>query len=83
MPGCSRWAVLRRIESPTRFRIRALCGVCSTLVNKVQNIRSLAEINSRFDIQQLTGEHLLERAGLRLNSDLETQFETAPEQPEE
>jgi hypothetical protein len=60
------------IESPTRFRINALCSVCDTSMNKVQSIRNLAKIKALFHIQQLTGEHLIECAALRLNSDLET-----------
>jgi hypothetical protein len=60
------------IESPTRFRIKALCSVCDTAMNKVQNVRNLPRIKMVFNIQQLTGEHLLECTSLRLNSDLET-----------
>jgi len=60
------------IESPTRFRIKALCSVCDTSVNKVQNVRNLPKIKTLFNIQQLTGEHLLECTALRPNSDLET-----------
>ncbi len=60
------------IESPTRFRIKALCSVCDTSMNKVQSVRNLEKIKTLFHIQQLTGERLLECAGLRLNSDLET-----------
>jgi hypothetical protein len=60
------------IESSTRFRIKALCSVCDTSINKVQSVRNLPKIKAIFHIQQLTGEHLLECAGLRLNSDLET-----------
>ena len=60
------------IESPTRFRIKALCSVCDTSMNKVQNVRNLPRIKALFNIQQLTGEHLLECAALRPNSDLET-----------
>ena len=60
------------IESPTTFRIKALCSVCDTPLNKVQNVRNLPRIKTLFNIQQLTGEHLLECAALRPNSDLET-----------
>jgi hypothetical protein len=60
------------IESPTRLRVKALCGICDTLVNKVQSVRNLEQIKTRFDVQQLTGEHLLECAAPSLNSDLET-----------
>jgi hypothetical protein len=60
------------IESSTRFRMKALCSVCDTSMNKVQSVRNLEKIKTVFHIQQLTGEHLLGCAGLRLNSDLET-----------
>jgi hypothetical protein len=59
------------IESPTRFRIKALCGVCDTPINKVQSVRDLEKIRSRFHVQQLTGEHILESAAPSPNSDLE------------
>jgi hypothetical protein len=59
------------VESPTRLRIRSLCAVCDTPVNKVQSVRDLPKIKERFHVQQLTGEHLIERAGASLNSDLE------------
>jgi hypothetical protein len=61
-----------KIESPTRFRINALCSVCDTSMNKVQSVRNLAKIKTLFHIQELNGEHLLECAALSLNSDLET-----------
>jgi hypothetical protein len=60
------------IESGTRFRIKALCRVCDTSMNKVQNVRNLPRIKTLFNIQELTGEHLLECTALRPNSDLET-----------
>ena len=59
------------IVSPTRFRIRALCGVCDTVINKVQSVRDLAKIKNRFYVQQLTGEHLLECAAPSVDGDLE------------
>jgi hypothetical protein len=59
------------IESPTRLRAKALCGVCGTPVNKVQAVRELSRIQQCFEIQQLTGEHLLERTSTSLNSDSE------------
>jgi excisionase family DNA binding protein len=60
------------IESPTRFRIKALRSVCDTSMNKVQRVGKLAKSKTLFHVQQLTGEHLLECSDLRLNSDLET-----------
>lgn len=60
------------IESPTRLRIKALCGVCDTPVNKVQSVRELAKIRECFEVQQLAGEHLLECPDPNLNRDLET-----------
>ena|SRR5947207_6011320 len=65
------------IETPSRLRIKALCAVCDTPVNKVQSVRDLPRIRERFDIQQLTGEHIIERAAPSLNRDLETRDETA------
>ncbi len=59
------------IESPTRLRIKALCAVCETPVNKVQSVRDLAKIKTCFDSVQLTGEHLLECAAPSVNSYLE------------
>jgi hypothetical protein len=60
------------IESPTRLRLKALCATCETNVNKVQSIADLPAIEERFNIQELTGEHLLVRAEPSLNRDLET-----------
>jgi excisionase family DNA binding protein len=59
------------IESPTRFRIKALCNVCDTPINKVQGVRDLAQIKTRFVFLQLTGEHLLECPASSVNSVLE------------
>ncbi len=58
------------IESPTRLRLQALCAVCETPVNKVQNVGELSKIRNRFHVQQLAGEHLIEPPGPRLNGDL-------------
>jgi excisionase family DNA binding protein len=59
------------IESPKRLRIKALCIACDTPVNKVQSVRDLEKIQSRFHVQQLTGEHLLECSVPSVNRDLE------------
>lgn len=61
------------IERPNRFRVKALCAVCTTPVSKVQNIQKLAEIRIRFHIQQLEGQHLIERDEPSVNSDSEDQ----------
>jgi excisionase family DNA binding protein len=61
------------IESPNRFRVKALCAVCTTNVSKVQNIQKLAETRTRFHVQQLEGQHLIERHEPSVNSDLEAQ----------
>jgi excisionase family DNA binding protein len=58
-------------SSPTRFRVKAICAVCSTTINKVQGIRNLRKIQESFHVQQMTGEHLLERTDPSVNSDLE------------
>ena len=57
------------IESPTRMRVTALCEVCSAPVNKMQAARELPKIRSSFEIQQMTGEHLLDCTQRSLNSD--------------
>jgi hypothetical protein len=61
------------IDSPSRFRLKALCEVCSTAVNKVQGIDKLQKIQSTFHVQQLTGLHLIERVNPNVDSDLEAQ----------
>jgi excisionase family DNA binding protein len=65
------------IESPTRIRVSSLCAVCDTPINKVQSVRDLERIRSRFHVQQLTGEHILDRDLASLNSDMETSVEHA------
>ena len=60
------------IESPTRLRLQALCAVCETPVNKMQNVRELPKIRNRFHVQQLAGEHLLVCPEPSLNRDLGT-----------
>ena len=66
------------IESPSRFRLKALCAVCSTPVNKAQAMRDMSKIRERFEIQQLVGEHILERADASVNVDSERPNEDAP-----
>lgn len=60
------------IESPTRLRLKALCAVCETAVNKVQSVRELPKIRERFHVQQLAREHLLGCAVPNVNCDLGT-----------
>jgi excisionase family DNA binding protein len=60
------------IESPTRLRLQALCAVCETPVNKVQNVSELPKIRNRFHVQQLAGEHLMECPDPSLNRDFGT-----------
>ena len=59
------------IESPTRFRVKALCAVCSTAVNKMQGIEKLQKVQTVFHVQQLAGQHLMECVNPSVNSDLE------------
>ena len=59
------------IESPTRFRVKALCVLCGTAVNKMQGIKKLQKIQSVFHVQQLAGQHLIECISPSVNSDLE------------
>jgi excisionase family DNA binding protein len=59
------------IESASRFRMKALCADCGTPVNKMQAISNLEKIKSVFHVQELAGQHLIERAAANANSDLE------------
>jgi excisionase family DNA binding protein len=59
------------IETSSKLRLKALCSVCSTSVNKVQGVRDLEKILSRFHVQELAGEHLLGSTAPSLNSGLE------------
>jgi hypothetical protein len=43
--------------------------VCSTPLNKVQAVRELQEIRRRFEIQQVTGEHIWGCTDGSLNDD--------------
>jgi hypothetical protein len=60
------------VESPTRLRVKAICAACGINVNKTQGTRNLPRLHTLFSVQELTGAHLLERAALNVNSDLET-----------
>lgn len=57
------------IETPTRFRIKGLCVVCGTPVNKVQGVKNLAEIESCFHIQQREDLRIREGVNSSVNSD--------------
>lgn len=59
------------IESPSRLRVKGICTVCSTPVSKVQGIKKLPEIQNSFHVQQLQGQHIIERDEPSVNSDLE------------
>jgi len=61
------------IESPSRFRVKAICAVCSTAVNKMQGIEKLQKIKNSFHVQQLEGQHLIGCTNPSLYSDLEAQ----------
>jgi len=65
------------IETPARLRLTALCAVCDTTVNKVQSIGELAKTKERFNVQQLTGEHLIERPFASLNCEIGVSNESA------
>ena len=65
------------IETATRLQVKSICEVCNTPVNKAQAVRDLPNIRNRFEIQQVAGEHLLERAGPSVNVDSETPNEDA------
>ncbi len=57
------------IESATRLRVKTICGVCDTPMNKVQHIQKLPEIEKTFKIQQLTGRHIIECSNPSVNRD--------------
>lgn len=59
------------IESTSRVRVKALCSVCSTPVNKVQRATDLPKIETRFSVQQLAGRHMIEAAVPSVNGDSE------------
>jgi hypothetical protein len=61
------------IESPSRFRIKGLCAVCSTPVNKVQGMKNLSKIEACFHVQQWEGLHLIEGFNPSVNSDRRTE----------
>ncbi len=56
--------------------MKALCAVCNTPMNKAQAVRDLPKIRDWFEIQQLTGEHILERVGPSVSSDSESTHES-------
>ncbi len=56
-------------ESPTKLRLKVICAVCSTRMNKVQNTNNLEKIQAAFNIQKLEGEHIIECIDPSLNSD--------------
>lgn len=57
------------IESPTRLRVKAICSTCDTPMNKVQHTQKLPEIEKAFQIQQLTGRHIIECSNPSVNRD--------------
>lgn len=57
------------IETPTCFRIKGLCVVCGTRVNKVQGIKNLAKIEDCFHIQQREDLRIREGVNSSVNSD--------------
>lgn len=60
------------IESPSRFRMKALCEQCGTQMNKVQSITTLPRVQKLLHVQQLEKRHLKGSATASVNSDLET-----------
>lgn len=57
--------------SPSRFRVKAICEVCSTALNKMQGAGNLAKIQQTFHVQQLAELHLNEGASPNLKRDKE------------
>lgn len=61
------------IVSINRLLLKGICTVCSTPVHKAQGIRNLQRIRECFHVQQIEGQHIIERIDLIVNSDLEEQ----------
>lgn len=59
------------VVSPGRFRMKGICEVCNTPLNKMQGVGNLTKIQQTFHVQQLAGRHLIEGASPNLNSDKE------------
>lgn len=59
------------VVSHTRFRMKGICEVCNTPLNKMQANGNLAKIQKAFHVQQLAGSHLIEGVSPNLNSDKE------------
>lgn len=53
------------------MRLKAVCSVCRTPVNKVQSLKNWRKLYVAFKFGQLTQEHLAARAVASDNSDLE------------
>jgi hypothetical protein len=59
------------VESADRFRMKGLCVVCGTPVNKMQGMRNLEKIKGIFNVMEMTGQHLMERPVPSANGDFE------------
>lgn len=59
------------IESPTRFRVKTICPICSTSMSKVQAMRNLEKIQASFEIQKLEDRRIKASAKPSVNSDSE------------
>jgi hypothetical protein len=57
--------------SASRFRMKGICEVCNTTLNKMQGTRNLPKVQKAFHVQQLAGQHLIEGASPNLNRDKE------------
>lgn len=69
------------IESSTRFRLKALCTVCGTPMNKVQAYQNLQRIRQCFHIKQLEERNLRGCIDASVNRDLEDLHELSQNQP--
>lgn len=56
---------------PTRFRLKGICAVCNTPLNKMQGVGKLPEIEKAFHVQQVAGRHISGCAFPNLNRDKE------------
>lgn len=59
-----------QIESPNRFRVKAICAVCSTPMNKVQGMKNFSKIEACFHIHQREGLHIIDGYTPSVNSDM-------------
>jgi hypothetical protein len=63
------------------IRLKAICALCGTPMNKAQSAKNLAEIMKIFYVQKLEGSHISGCIDPSVNSDTEKPDETAANKP--